>query len=1249
LDGKLVQIQLDSYKRFVEYGVKELLDEIFPIEDDINPRYRMVYGNQETDPSEDDESEFELQEPPHSEAECVEKGMTHASPLYVRVRLINKERKGEEEEQKIYFGDIPKMTPRGTFIVNGSERVVVSQIVRSPGAYFHAETDRYTGVTLCQLKIIPDRGVWIEAETAADGAIYIKIDRRRKLVFTTLLRSFGMKKEEIDAAFRKKGLTKRDLRYIEATWERDTASNYREALQDVYRRIRPNEPQITDMERAKDVINRTFFNTRFYDLGRAGRMLLNRRLGNKTRADRTLTQDEIIDMIAEMTRINNGKACKDDVDHMGNRRVRTVGELLQKQLRAGLLRMERSILERMTNTYHDTDARISPAAFINNRPVVSAARNFFTGSQLSHFMDQTNPLAELTHQRRISSMGVGGLTRERASFDVRDVHYSHYGRLCPIETPEGPNIGLLSSLATFARVDENGLIRTPYRRILHSLSTKDSRLAGKTTLEDITDAKGETLVKAGEPVRNAVIEAIGKLPARQVRVKPYVSADEVEFLTGDVEERHKIAQASTRLDAQGQISSDIVEVRQGENYALAPTAEVEFIDYSSRQMVSVTTALIPFLEYDDANRALMGSNMQRQAVPLTKPQAPLVGTGMERTIARNSGRVILSDTDGIVSYSSGERIEVLDETGNTRSYDIVKFKRSNQGTCINQRPTVKTGDIIKKGEVIADSFASDDGELALGQNLLVGFMSWEGYNFEDAIVINQDLVKNDRFTSIHIERYEVSARSTPLGDEEITADISKVNESRLTDLDETGVVREGAWVEKGDILVGKVSPKGESDLTAEEKLLHAIFGDKARDVKDTSLRLPHGQRGRVIKVQELNRDNTEKLDHGVIKKIRVWIAYTRKISTGDKMAGRHGNKGVVARILPREDMPFLPDGRPLDILLNPIGVPSRMNLGQLLETHVGLAADMLNQPVRRSVFESMTQVEVEDALARAWMAEVSGAIDRSELSEFVFDERKLDDWLAERDYRKSQFWEPSFTNRGRARDACLKIWLTQNGVDVPADIQSRDLMDLTRDFEEKRGAPSPISGKTKLYDGRTGELFEQPVTVGNIYMMKLIHLSEDKIHARSTGPYSLITQQPLGGKAQFGGQRFGEMEVWALQAYSAARTLQEVLTIKSDSVSGRYRAYDAISKGDLIEPEGVPESFNVLIKELQSLCLQVDLQSQYEGDGEEIKLDGKLEASDLGSSLFDLSEMDFGDADTDAEDVVTPEEVGKELTDEKIE
>ena len=716
-DDKLVKIQLESFKRFEETGIRELLDEFFPIEDEVSGRFRMVYGNQESDfdPSEE-EPEFELREPRYSEAECIEQGLTYASPLYARIRLINNERGGEEEEQWIFLGDIPKMTPRGTFIVNGPERVVVSQIVRSPGAYFSASTDPYTGTTLCQLKVIPDRGVWLEAETAADGTIFIKIDRRRKLPFTTLLQAFGMTHEDILKAFKNSEDPKAEKSYVKITLSRDTTKSRKEALQEVYKRIRPNEPTITDIKRAETVVMRTFFSQRYYDLSRVGRLMLNRRLNNTKRDERTLTTDEIVDMISEVIRINNGGACYDDVDHMGNRRVRSVGELLQKHLRNGLLRMERSILDRMTTMYHDPEdqVRISPAAFINNRPMVNAARNFFTGSQLSQFMDQTNPLAELTHKRRISSMGAGGLTRERASFDVRDVHYSHYGRLCPIETPEGPNIGLLSSLATFAEVDENGLIRAPYCKILSSIASDSSDIVGKTVLEDVS-AKGKTLIKAGEQVTKAHFDKLKGEKSKPVQVKPYVSTKDVVYLTADVEEQYKIAQASTKIDTHGQIVNDVIEVREGEEFMLAPTTSAEYIDYSARQMVSVTTGLIPFLEYDDANRALMGSNMQRQAVPLIKPQAPRVGTGMEGTIARNSGRAIVARKDGIVTYASGGTIEIMDEKGVTEAYELVKYKRSNQGTCINQRPVVRAGQITHKGQVIADSFASDNGELALGQ------------------------------------------------------------------------------------------------------------------------------------------------------------------------------------------------------------------------------------------------------------------------------------------------------------------------------------------------------------------------------------------------------------------------------------------------------------------------------------------------------------------------------------------------------
>ena len=954
-----------------------------------------------------------------------------------------------------------------------------------------------------------------------------------------------------------------------------------------YRRLRPGEPP--SLENARTLIRNLFFDSRRYDLGRVGRYKLNRRLDQTENADlKTLSLEDIVAVIRTMILMNQGKGKPDDIDHLGNRRVRAVGELVQNQVRVGLLRMERMVKEKMTLVDPEVAA---PQGLVNIRPVVAAIREFFGGSQLSQFMDQTNPLAELTHKRRLSALGPGGLSRERAGFDVRDVHFSHYGRICPIETPEGPNIGLLSSLATYARINSYGFIESPYRSVLKELPSTSPNLRGRTATADVLDpSTGKIIVRHGKAI-NRQLKAIQKLPeGSRISVHPFVAAgaDDVVYLSADQEEKYKVAQASSVLDELNQFVQDRVEIRVGENYTQEPPENIDLMDVSPMQIVSVSAALIPFLEHDDANRALMGSNMQRQAVPLLRPQAPLVGTGIETQVARDSGQVVLAEAEGVITSMTGRDIVVTDAEGNERHHPLIKFARTNQGTCFNQRPIVRKGDAVKNGDPLADSSSTDHGELALGQNVVVAFMSWEGYNYEDAIIISERLVKDDSFTSIHIEKYEMEARETKLGPEEITRDIPNVGEASLRDLDERGIIRIGADVGPGDILVGKVTPKGETELTAEEKLLRAIFGEKSRDVKDTSLRVPHGERGKVIDVKDLNRANRDDLSPGVNEAVRVWIAQTRKISVGDKMAGRHGNKGVIARILPEEDLPFLEDGTPVDIILNPIGVPSRMNLGQVLETHLGWAARGLNFKANSPVFDGAQDVEIEDTLARVWFIQQSGGLDtRSANGSSWMEFDKVEQWLAERGYDARRLLDESII--GEAREAYLRLWLNEV-VDVDASTMDMEQMHqlALQVGREKRLAPFTF-GKYQLYDGRSGEPFDQMVTVGCIYMLKLIHLVEDKIHARSTGPYSMITQQPLGGKAQFGGQRFGEMEVWALEAYSAAYNLQEVLTVKSDDVAGRVRTYEAIVKGEPIAQPGVPESFNVLLKELQSLGLSVEL------------------------------------------------------------
>jgi len=902
----------------------------------------------------------------------------------------------------------------------------------------------------------------------------------------------------------------------------------------------------------------------------------------------TLSLEDVVSVIRTMIRINQGEGHPDDIDHLGNRRVRAVGELVQNQVRVGLLRMERMVKEKMTLV--DPEAA-APQGLVNIRPVVAAVREFFGGSQLSQFMDQTNPLAELTHKRRLSALGPGGLSRERAGFDVRDVHFSHYGRICPIETPEGPNIGLLSSLASYARINPYGFIESPYRKVFKSLPHDSDDLKGRTVTQAVLDQDGGTIVGQGRAVGANKINALKQLPkGTMIEVQPFVATgdDDVIYLSADQEEDFRVAQANAQLDNLNQFVQDRVELRVGENYTLELPELIDYMDVSPMQIMSVSAALIPFLEHDDANRALMGSNMQRQAVPLLRPQAPVVGTGIESRVARDSGQLVTSKVNGVVTSVTGREIVVTDEEGVPHPHPVIKFSRTNQGTCFDQRPIATKGDVVEIGSVLADSSSTDHGELALGQNVLVAFMSWEGYNYEDAIIVSERLYRDDYFTSIHIEKHEMEARETKLGPEEITRDIPNVGETSLRDLDELGIIRVGADVGPGDILVGKVTPKGETELTAEEKLLRAIFGEKSRDVKDTSLRVPHGERGKIIDVKVLTRENRDDLSPGVNQAVRVWIAQTRKISVGDKMAGRHGNKGVVARILPEEDMPYMADGTPVDIILNPIGVPSRMNLGQVLETHLGWAARGLNFRAATPVFDGAGDEAIEDALARVWFTEQAGAshlgpVDGSPEVDYP----QVDRWLEEKGYDPKEIFNDSEV--GAAREACLRMWLTDEAEVDTTDMNLEDMHQAALKVHRERRIAPPTFGKFELSDGRTGENFDQLVTVGSIYILKLIHLVEDKIHARSTGPYSMITQQPLGGKAQFGGQRFGEMEVWALEAYSAAYNLQEVLTVKSDDVAGRVKTYEAIVKGEPIGQPGVPESFNVLLKELQSLGLAVEL------------------------------------------------------------
>ena len=1201
----LIQSQIQSYDWFKTDALQEVYREISPIADYTGKKYELHF------------LEHYFRDPKYTHQECKEREITFSQPLYVKTRLVMKET-GEIKEQEIFMGDIPMMTPNGTFVINGAERVVVSQLVRSPGIYFVYERNAASNRNLCFAKLIPSRGAWLEFETSAKDVLSVKVDRKRKVSASIFLRALGVASDEELIALFADIDTDEAHQYIRSTLDRDPAVDTKElsfreddlrslwewlrpddeynqdlakriagAQIEFYRRLRPGEPP--SLENSRNLIRNLFFAPRRYDLGRVGRYKLNRRLGQSDNQDlMTLSVADLVAVIRTMIRVNQGDGKPDDIDHLGNRRVRAVGELVQNQVRVGLLRMERMVKEKMTLVDPETAA---PQGLVNIRPVVAAVREFFGGSQLSQFMDQTNPLAELTHKRRLSALGPGGLSRERAGFDVRDVHFSHYGRICPIETPEGPNIGLLSSLASYARINPYGFIESPYRQVIKSLPCDSPDLKGRTVTETVRDEDGKVIVGKGRAIGSNRLAALAQLPkGTMLALRPFVPGgkDDILYLSADQEETFRVAQANSALDHLNQFVADRVEVRVGETYIQESPEAVDLMDVSPMQIMSISAALIPFLEHDDANRALMGSNMQRQAVPLLRPQAPIVGTGIEGRVARDSGQVIMAKATGVVTSVTGREIVVTDAEGNEHSHTLIKFARTNQGTCFDQRPTVSRGDEVAEGGILADSSSTEHGELALGQNVLVAFMSWEGYNYEDAIIISESLVKNDYFTSTHIEKHEMEARETKLGPEEITRDIPNVGETSLRDLDERGIIRIGADVGPGDILVGKVTPKGETELTAEEKLLRAIFGEKSRDVKDTSLRVPHGERGKVIEVKVLNRSNRDDLQPGVNEAVRVWIAQTRKISVGDKMAGRHGNKGVVARILPEEDMPFLADGTPVEVILNPIGVPSRMNLGQVLETHLGWAARALNFRAQTPVFDGAKDDSIEDALARAWFAEQAGATDAAPTDGAPnIDYQKIEAWLSERGYDSHRLFDQQV--RGEAQEACLRLWLKDVAGVEPDGDTAEELKKQALQIHRKRRIAPPTFGKFELFDGRTGETFDQLVTVGSIYILKLIHLVEDKIHARSTGPYSMITQQPLGGKAQFGGQRFGEMEVWALEAYSAAYNLQEVLTVKSDDVAGRVKTYEAIVKGEAIGQPGIPESFNVLLKELQSLGLSVEL------------------------------------------------------------
>ncbi len=1110
----LIEIQKDSYEWFLREGLAELFDEISPVTDFIGRDLELYF------------EDYYLDEPKFNEVESKAKNITFEAPLRVKTRLLNK-RTEESVEQEVFLGDFPLMTKNGTFIVNGIERVVVSQLIRSAGVIFTSDFTK--GKKYYGAKVIPNRGAWLEIETDANGVIWVKIDRKRKVAITSLLRAFGYgSDEEIRELFKDVDLVKKDgdLGYIDSTLAKDIASNEEEGLKEVYKRIRPGD--LATPENAKQLIHSMFFRFDRYDFGRVGRYKINRKFGSdvpNNKENRILRREDLVSVISEVIKLNLTKGKEDDIDHLGNRRVRAIGELVQNRFRVGLARMERIIKDRMSTA--DINI-ITPNKLINARPVISIVKEFFMSSQLSQFMDQVNPLAELEHKRRLSAMGPGGLTRERAGFDVRDVHVTHYGRICPIATPEGPNIGLIGHLASYARLNSYGFLETPYRRVLHDVKNDVEILVGKIVRVDVaevkdlgTDAlvdevhkgvfyrdvpsnkKGKIIIKAGDKITKEKAKAIKANVANNVLipVKPVVT-DEIVYMDAFKEESYITTVATTPIDENGYFLTEKCDVRKYGNPGTGFANEVDFIGIAANQIISIATSLIPFTEHNDGQRSLMGTNMQRQALPLVNPEAPVVGTGAESRAARDSGHIIIAEESGDVSKIDASVIEVKNKKGEARRYDLIKYLKSNNSTCINQRPTVNIGDKVKKGDVLSDGPAIESGELALGRNVLVAFMTWEGFNYEDAIIVSERMVRDDVYSSIKIEEYPIDVRDTKLGPELITNDIPNISEEKLKNLDEEGIIRVGAEVSSGDILVGKITPKGETELSAEEKLLRAIFGEKAKDVRDSSLYLEHGDHGKVVDVKIFSRESGDKLAAGVSKTIQVSVACLRKIQVGDKMAGRHGNKGVISRVVASEDMPYLEDGTPIDIILSPLGIVSRMNLGQLLETHLGFAAKKLGYKVATPPLNGITGEEIRRELKKAGL---------------------------------------------------------------------------------------PENGKVTLYNGKTGENYDNNVTVGIKYMLKLNHMVEDKVHQRSIGPYSLITQQPLGGKAQFGGQRFGEMEVWALEGYGAAHTLQEVLTIKSDDVTGRSKAYEAIIKGEEIFKLNVPESFNVLTRELKGLCLDIEL------------------------------------------------------------
>jgi DNA-directed RNA polymerase subunit beta len=1240
----LIEVQLDSFERLKREGLGDLFHEISPIES-YNKGMKLYFPGRSPE-AKQWALKYWFEDPKHSIEECVERDLTYASPLWVSVLLAGADIP-EPIKSDIFLGDFPEMTDKGTFIINGTERVVVSQLIRSPGVYFEAPTDRTTGRPLAMAKLIPDRGAWMEFETRKSDYIILKFNRKRTVPITVFLRALAAvgdgstdsplktgSDEEIIALFQDID-NNPDRLFMPSTfrqepeWDLSGGKSIAEAaLIEFFKKMRPGDP--ATLENAKAFLEEQLFDQRHYDLERVGRYKLNQKLDLSIPIPhRTVTKNDVVRLVRRMILINNNIERPDDIDHLGNRRVKTVGELIQNKLRIGLRRMERVIKERMS--IRDQE-QLSPVTLVNIRPVVAALREFFGSSQLSQFMDQTNPLAELRHKRTLSALGPGGLRRERAGFDVRDVHHSHYGRICPIETPEGPNIGLIGRLASFSRVNEYGFIETPYRKIIKSMPGDDAALEGRAARGKIVDAKGNTIAEDGERITAKMLKSLAKLGG-EIPVVPFIS-EHVDYLSADAEDKYVIAQANAPLTSEQEFVRERISCRYHSGFIFQTPDSVDYMDVAPHQVVGISAALIPFLEHDDANRALMGSNMMAQAVPLVRPEIPMVSTGMEYHAALDSGQVIVAAENGEVISVTGNSITVKEKGHHARTYYLRKYQRSNQSTCIDQRPAVVKGQVIKRGDIIADSSSTESGELALGQNVVVAFISWEGGNFEDAILISERLVQEDRFTSVHIEKYEVEARDTKLGPEEITRDIPNVGEDAIKDLDENGIIRIGAEVGPNDILVGKITPKGEKELTPEERLLRAIFGEKSRDVKDTSLRMPHGERGKVVDVKVFTREENSDLSAGVDMMVRVSVAQRRKITAGDKMAGRHGNKGVVSKVVPVEDMPFLEDGTPVDLILNPLGVPGRMNIGQVLEVHLGWAAKRLGYRAITPVFDGASESEIEAELALAWIVDkawTESAISAWEWlkaqeydAESIQDDDEvrnlyLEDWLGGRGYKVRRLIELDYARHSAAREwlrdrgydpdkifdtgdepihrrhperdeytmnTCLRIWMEMNG--SSKKIADDKVLEAAQEAMRETGVPMPILGKQVLRDGKTGQPYDQPVTVGVMTILKLHHLVEDKVHARSTGPYSLVTQQPLGGKAQFGGQRFGEMEVWALEAYGAAHTLQEMLTVKSDDVQGRVNTYEAIVKGEPIEEPSIPASFRVLVKELQSLGLAVE-------------------------------------------------------------